>query len=440
MGPEDADDESPRQLPDPLDRIWLHPSELGAMTRPVRRRRRIRPGVTIFVAGVAIGGLVVLSALTFRDGSGHVGTDRAARKAANPVSRAMSVAPSVLQVQLTGGAYGRIEAVCVGDGIALTSASALAGARGIRVRGEDGKQHTATVVGRDPQTDLALLDLNSVPGTALVAESVDSKAAGTADAVYSVAATAAPQRVTITGWNEMLARSNGVIASGLLRSSALANDPAPTPGSVLVDGKGRVVGIVIGLAAPGRGDRYAVPMDAALDVARQLHDTGSAVHGWVGIAGRDHIGSPSGTEVVHVADGSPAAAAGIQDGDIIVAVAGAKAPPMAAVLAAVRRREPGDALRVTVEHDGKLRTVQINVSGPTTTTSVAMPTTSARPSASTAPSEPTTTRGPTGTTARPAEAAIPTVTSTTGGGGPGATTTTAPAVTSAPGARAGSGY
>jgi putative serine protease PepD len=440
MGPEDTDDESPRQPPDPLDRIWLHPSELGAMAHPTTRRHRIRPGITIFVAGAAIGGLIVVSVLTFGDGTDRAATDAATRKAANPVSRAMSVAPSVLQVQLTGGAYGRIEAVRVGDSIALTSASAIAGARGIRVRGEDGREHGATVVGRDPQTDLALLDLNSVPGRALVAESVDSTAVGPDDAVYSVAATASPQPVKITGWDEMLARSNGVVASGLLRSSAIANDPAPTPGSVLVDGKGRVVGIVIGLAAPREGDRYAVPMAVALDVARQLHDTGSAVHGWVGIVGRDHTGSPSGTEVVHVADGSPAAAAGIQDGDIIVAVAGTKAPSMAVVLAAVRRREPGDALRVTVEHDGKVRTVQINVAGPTTTTSGTTPTTTQMlPTASTAGSKPTATRTATTTTARSGNSG--TLPSTTAGGRAtgGATTTAPPTVTSTPGSQAGGG-
>lgn len=401
------------------------------MSRPTRRRHRIRPGITIFVAGVAIGGLVVLSALTFPDGSDHLATDATARTIADPMSRAMAVAPSVLQVRLTGGAYGRIEAVCVGDGIALTSASAIAGARSIRVRGEDGKQHDATVVGRDPQTDLALLDLNSVPGTALVANSIDSTAVGPDDAVYSVAATASPQPVKITGWNEMLSRSNGVVASGLLRSSAIAGDPAPTPGSVLVDGKGRVVGIVIGLAAPRGGDRYAVPMDVALDVARQIHDTGSAVHGWVGIAGRDHTGSPSGTEVVHVAEGSPAAAAGIEDGDIIVAVAGAKAPPMAVVLAAVRRREPGDALWVTVEHDGRVRTVQINVSGPTTTTPV-------RPAASTATSKPSATLTATTTTARPSDSGAGT--SSTGAGttaGNTTTTATPPSATSTPGSQPG---
>ncbi len=345
------------------------------MTRPTRGRSRLRPGVTVLVAGVAIGGLAVLAALTFGDGSGRV-TTSTARKTVDPVARAMSVAPSVLQVQLTGGAYNRVEAVCVGEGIALTSASALAGARNIRVHGEDGKDHAATVVGRDPQTDLALLDLSSWPGTTLVADSVSSSAVGPDDAVYAVAGTRAPQPVRITGWDEMLARSNGVVASGLLRSSAISGDPAPNPGSVLVDGRGRVVGIVIGLAAPSRGDRYAVPMGVALDVARQLHQNGTAAHGWVGIAGRD---APDGTEVVRVADGSPAAAAGIREGDVIVAVAGERAPPMAVVVAAVRRREPGDALQVSVERDGKVRNVEINVSGPTSTTASPPPATTTRP-------------------------------------------------------------
>ncbi|MCU1459226.1 MAG: Peptidase and chymotrypsin/Hap [Actinomycetia bacterium] len=403
------------------------------MTQAVRRRRRIGPGVTFLVAGVAIGGLVVLAALTFGDASDRGGVETAARRTLNPVARAMAVAPSVLQVRLTGGAYRRIEAVCVGDGIALTSASAISGASSIRVRGEDGKQHRAVVVGRDPQTDLALLDLNSVPGTALVADSVESDAVGSDDVVFSVAATASPEPVSITGWDEMLSSSSGVVASGLLRSTAGPGEPAPTPGSVLVDAKGRVVGIVIGFAAPTGGDRYAVPMDVALDVARQIHDTGAAVHGWVGIAGRDHATAPSGTEVVHVADGSPAAAAGIREGDVIVAVEGAKSPRMAVVLAAVRRREPGDALRLTVERAGKSRTVQINVSGPTTTTAAGptAATTSVLATASTASPKPATTGATTSTTARGSDPG--TATSTTGTPSPApAPSTTAPATTTTP--------
>src|SRR5262249_37254533 len=108
-------------------------------------------------------------------------------------------------------------------------------------------------------------------------------------------------------------------------------------GGALVDHNGSVVGIVLD-HVDTNGTTYAVPINNAVTIARELHDNGVANHGTAGFAGSDTAHGPTVATVT--ADG-PAAHAGVHTGDVVVAVNGRAVESMSDVEALVRGGDPG---------------------------------------------------------------------------------------------------
>src|SRR2546421_2538493 len=156
-GDEPEDERAGGPPPDPSDRVWVHPSELTAFVardRPASGRRARWGALAVGVGVVvAVAGVVVAVNVGENGGSTHPAAQSTA------VQRiASAVAPSVVAIRLTqGDQTRRASGVCVQPGQVVTSAHALEGVTTISVVTADGHTLSATEVGRDPISDLALL-------------------------------------------------------------------------------------------------------------------------------------------------------------------------------------------------------------------------------------------------------------------------------------------
>jgi len=366
-GAPEPDDAPTGPLPDPLDRLWVHPSELRSFVaapsatprdREVRRRN-LTVATGFFAAGVAATLLVLVA-------FGAIG-GRNPRTAAPPVvtnpgdrndaGRAVEIAqqalPSIVQVHTTVG-EGSVDGsgVAVANNRVLTSAHLLVGATAITVLTADGKTFTGTLVGTDADTDLALV---SVPTTGLKKTDLGSlDSLKVAQAVFVVSRTKGQTPWVSIGVvstrNAMQASPGGWTVGGLVLTSA---DATPdTTGGGLYDAAGDLVGILT--VFPGGGRAQAIPIDVAGDVQAQLSASGKANHGWLGVAqSTDATDRPGGgARVLALAPDSPAAKAGVTPSDVITAVGDRTVSGVGDLVAEVRRRHPGDPLNITVYRGG----------------------------------------------------------------------------------------
>ncbi len=328
MPGEDPEDEPESGLPpDPLDRVWFHPSELGAAMaawrgRPTTTRRDW--GFAALVALLSVAATVgVLAAAGAFPGGSPSGRAPAATVLPTPavapnwadVTNAAD--PSVVSVRVDSAAGENLgSGVAVDGSRVLTSASLIAGATGIVVASTAGHLGAARLVGTDPETDLALLVVDN--GNLSGAQLGRSDALRVGDSVVALGLDSGNQPVPAQGIVSGLHRVQTMPSGGILASlvSIDARVPPVAGGGALVNSTGGVVGI-LSAALPGE----AVPSDLAHDVAMQL-DGGAAHHGWLGVAAVDATAHPGGGALVTVVNpGSPAASAGLAPGDVITGVA-----------------------------------------------------------------------------------------------------------------------
>jgi putative serine protease PepD len=155
---------------------------------------------------------------------------------------------------------------------------------------------------------------------------------------------------------------------------AIQTDAAINPGNsggALVNMSGQVVGINSAIATVGNsggqagniGVGFAIPINQAKTISSQLISTGHAAHPYLGISVSDATTSNGDTSVVvaQVQRGGPAAAAGVQAGDRIVAIDGKRVGDSDGLIATVRSHQPGDTVRLTISRDGKQQTVSVKL-------------------------------------------------------------------------------
>jgi Trypsin-like serine proteases, typically periplasmic, contain C-terminal PDZ domain len=362
------DDEGTRPPPHPLDRTWIHPSELFAATRsdsigagaapPSPTSRSWRRDALLTVAAGTIGAVAAVAALGIvgafdrekpRLVAAHLpaGTADAAQVAARVVPGIAAVISTV------DGTERRGSGIAVGAHEILTTASVVDGltnpgtpdSGGIEVSVANGHRHAARVVGRDSVTGLVLLSVPTLRVEPAQLANPNGLRAGDWVAAVGRTATSGPWVtsgvVTATGgWSTDPA---GGLHAGMITTSTELADEAR--GGALVDQHGHVVGILAGAdTAPARGT--AMPVDMASNVATQLATKGWASHGALGLRAADS--RTSGASVTEIAAGSGAAAAGLLVGDRVVAIDAVKTPDSATLVYELRRRAAGQRVRVTV--------------------------------------------------------------------------------------------
>ena len=224
------------------------------------------------------------------------------------------------------------------DGHVLTAASLVGDGERVLVATDDGERGGATVVGTDPATGVAVLEAGWLAGRAGAVFGSPS-----ALAIGDQVTAAAPDSATAGVISDLSATGMiaGEAAHGLVRTTTVL--PEDGVGGPVLDAQGRVVAVAVG-ADPSPAT-WAIPVDLARRVARDLIAEGVAHHSWLGVEGED---TAKGPMLGAVAEGSPAEQAGLAAGDILVTIDSRPVQSMADVILVLRDRRPGD--HVTIDY------------------------------------------------------------------------------------------
>ncbi|MFI6517362.1 S1C family serine protease [Spirillospora sp. NPDC050679] len=302
---------------------------------------------------------------------------------------AQKVLPSVVTVQVRGGsAEASGTGFIVEGGYVITNnhvvSSAAQGGQ-VEVVFNDKKRLPATIKGRDPSSDVAVLKpegRHSLPQL----EFGDSDKLAVGDPVIAIGSPLGLQGSVTTGIISSMNRpvptrgEGGGDASVL---NAIQTDAAINPGNSggpLVDMKGRVVGINTAIATLGGqsmggesqggsiGLGFAIPINQGKRVAKEIINTGSAKRAQLGIGidtrytgpGVRITDQPNGG-VQPIVKGGPADKAGLKPGDVITRLADQPIEDSADLLAQIRSRAPGQTVKVTYQRGGKETTVDVTL-------------------------------------------------------------------------------
>ncbi len=245
------------------------------------------------------------------------------------------------------------------DGLVVTNHHVVDNADRLEVKLHDGRMYAAKVLGTDPYTDLALIQLEGAKGLK-TATLGNSTALSVGDWVMAIGSPMGLEQTATAG----IVSAKGRGSLGLYANSYidfLQTDASIAPGSSggpLFNMNGEVVGINTAVGGIGRGLGFAVPIDQAKTVLPQLKNGGKVVRGWLGISGREiepAVGRApeAGAVVGEVHDGTPAAAAGLRAGDRVVAIAGRPVENFMDLRGRIADTAPGTVVALTVERGGK---------------------------------------------------------------------------------------
>jgi S1-C subfamily serine protease len=248
------------------------------------------------------------------------------------------------------------------DGLILTNAHVVAAATSVQVTFSDSHTVSAKPVGKDLDTDLALLRVDPDGLDLEPLELGDSETVQVGDATVAIGNPFGLERTLTTGVVSALQRRLSA-PSGFTIENVIQTDAALNPGNSggpLIDASGRVIGINSQIATGGDpggavGIGFAVPVNTAKEVIPQLEEDGHVERAYLGVQGSTAGG---GVLVERVQPDSPAAAAGLRDADVLRSLDGRSVRSMADVSAILERHRPGDVIRVGVRSGGQPRDVQ----------------------------------------------------------------------------------
>ncbi|MBZ5709811.1 trypsin-like peptidase domain-containing protein [Nannocystis pusilla] len=249
--------------------------------------------------------------------------------------------------------------VLTADGLVVTNHHVVNGTERLEVKLHDGRMFKGKVLGSDPLTDIALVQLEGASGLK-TATLGNSTSLSVGDWVMAIGSPMGLEQTATAG----IVSAKGRGSLGLYANSYidfLQTDASIAPGSSggpLFNMAGEVVGINTAVGGVGRGLGFAVPIDQAKTVIPQLKAGGKVVRGWLGISGREiepAVGrAPEpGAVVGAVQEGTPAAQAGLRAGDRVVAVNGREVVNFSDLRGRIADTQPGSKVILSVDRGGK---------------------------------------------------------------------------------------
>ena len=257
------------------------------------------------------------------------------------------------------------------DGYIVTCAHVVSGANNITVQLADGTEYTATVVGQDSTSDVAVLKIEATGLTPAVIGDSDSLAVGEttvavgnplgtlSNTVTNGIVSALNREVTVQGNDMNLIQTSASISPG-------------NSGGGLFNANGELIGIVNAKSSysEAEGIGFAIPINTAMEIGRQLIENGSVARPALGVKIMDvtdaqtaqQLGvSTMGVYIVEVTKGSGADAAGVQAGDRVLAVDDTAVSDSSALKNYLKDKGIGDTVNLQVERDGKVLTLAVTL-------------------------------------------------------------------------------
>ena len=242
----------------------------------------------------------------------------------------------------------------------------------IDVIDETGKHHRATVVGRSPVYDIAVLKVEG-------AEKLQPVAFGSAAQMLvgeTVVAVGSPLALSATVTSGIISAKNRPVTTGDGNDASFINavqtDAAINPGNSggpLANLQGQVIGVNSAIASLGSsgsseaaniGVGFAIPIEQVLITAGQILRTGHAQYPVIGVSVRG-TDNNEGAEVKDINPGTPAAKSDLRVGDIITAVDGHPVSDQTDVVVAIRSHQAGDIVTLTVKRGSKTLTIKVGL-------------------------------------------------------------------------------
>jgi putative serine protease PepD len=389
-GPENVgpdDDIRPRWLP-PEDRLWRHPSEVARHGKPQgglrtssgpgrSSRRERRFAVTVGVVGVAAVAIVVVVASTVGNSPGVTSSTLAVAPAttASLVSGpATSGITAPLVVQMVKAlrpsliAIGKVDGkrsssmtgiVLAGGDLAVTSASAVGSATHVEIVTSSGQHRRVRVLGSDPDSGIALVSTGGGLTPAPFAEGdVQPGELAIAACLCGIAVAAAADDPTATAAVGEVRKvgTSDTLSGGIRLIDTIDADvplgPAPM-GGVLLNAQGQVTGILDARKRTSSGRTGVfVPASLAVGVAHELATSHKVEHGWLGIQCAN-APDEGGARITAIMAGSPAASAGLHEGDVVEAVDAHPIDSLADLQASLYTTPPGTPVSVMLVRSGQ---------------------------------------------------------------------------------------
>jgi S1-C subfamily serine protease len=253
------------------------------------------------------------------------------------------------------------------DGLILTNAHVVEAATDIQVTFSDSQTVSATPVGKDGDTDLALLRVKATAEELAPLELGDSSTVQVGDPTIAIGNPFGLERTLTTGVVSALQRRL-TAPSGFAIDDVIQTDAALNPGNSggpLLDANGRVIGINSQIATGGDGSSggnvgigFAVPVNTAKTVIPQLKTAGRVERAYLGVQGAT---APDGVLVESVHDGSPAAVAGVHQGDTLERLDGRAVRTMEDISGILAAHAPGDVLDLELRTGGLTRGLKVTL-------------------------------------------------------------------------------
>ena len=377
----------------------VFPDDAPGTSPATRRAGRLRIGLAGLVAGALIGGGAGAGVATLVDEPANGGGTTAAAQnvvienpetATTATAAAAKAAPSVVTVYVSSasGSGSGSGVVLTADGFVVTNNHVVTlegngdDNATVQVRTADGALYDASVVGTDPASDLAVLRLDDAERLT-PATFADSDQVQVGDVAVAIGA---PLGLSNTVTDGIISATGRAVATGSTQDDAtvidaIQTDAAINPGNsggALVNGAGEVVGINTAIATvasgvPGSqsqsgniGVGFAVPGNTAQRIAKEIIETGSATRAFLGVSALTDADSQNsevgaGARIERVEPGSAAEDAGLQTGDVVIAVGDRPVTTSTELTAAVRSQAPGEEVTLTVRRGGETQTVEVTL-------------------------------------------------------------------------------
>jgi len=366
----------------------------GAPADPHRSRFSGRRGTVrlaaLVLATALLGGTAGAVTATALDDDASLPTDRSAtlgqgtgapstaRPPDSVAGIAQRVLPSVVSIEVrSAGGQGTGSGVILrSDGLILTNnhvVDAAADGGQISVAFNDGETASATIVGRDPTSDLAVLRASR---TGLTAASLGRSSTVTVGdpvvAIGSPLGLAGTVTSGIVSAKDRPVRAGGSDTDTNAVIDAIQTDAAINPGNsggALVDAGANVIGINSAIATVGGssgqsgniGLGFAIPIDQARSIAEEIIRTGKATHPYIGVQATTSTSEDKGAQIRELVPDAPAERAGLRPGDLITEVNGTPIASVDDLIVAIRKNRIGDTVEIRYERDGQERTATLQL-------------------------------------------------------------------------------